>query len=259
MLTWIIRLYFKLINKGPGEMEMVSYWKRAEGVRAKITKADDGSIIMKMEGEKFAFPTFPRGHILFGHLSKIKHEIKNQIFNESWRKLEEGIDRSKIIKDIKDILKNQITPLASQSLVDMLPLSAMTPSVREIHRAWTKVSPQTADLRDIICFILQEDDAYRFRVQWLYQWFGLFMKLNPVKSLEYALKMLEHGEVVGDMKERIRLLRRILMLYLEDPQTRRSFTALFREIKWSKVKLTRGDKYHFRGKYFKCDLKYLEY
>lgn len=240
-------------------MEMVSYWKTQSGVQAKVTKATDGSVHMIMEGEKYPFPTFPRGHILFRHLSKIKHEIKNQVFNESWAKLEAKEDKKQIIKDIKKKLFGVITELAAQSKYDMLPPTAMTPSVREIYRAWMKVSPETSSLRDLLCFILQEDDAYRFRVQWLCEWFGWLIKMNPVKSFDYALAMLEHGEVVGDMKERIRLLRRILMLALEDENIRARFIALFREIDWKKVRLTKGDKYHFRGKYFKVDLKYLEY
>ncbi len=259
MLTSLIRWYFRLINKSPTDFEMVSYWKTKEGVNAKITKDEDGSTIMIMEGEKYAFPGFPRGPILFGHLSKIKHEIKNQVFNESWAKLEANVPKEEIIKDIKIKLFKEIAELADKSKYDMLPIKSMCPAVREIYRAWTKVSPETHKLRDYLCFILQEDDAYRFRVQWLVQWFSWLMKLNPIKSFEYSLKMLEHGEVVGDMKERIRLLRRILMLALEDEKIRKQFTDLFREINWNKVKLSKGDKYHFRGKYFKVDLKYVEY
>ena len=71
--------------------------------------------------------------------------------------------------------------------------------------------------------------------------------------------MLEHGEVIGDMKERQRLLKRILELMLEDEETQKKFIALFREINWNKVKLTKADKYHFRGKYFKVDLDLLDY
>lgn len=259
MLTAIIRWYFRVTNTGPLDMPMVSYWKRQEAVRAKITKAKDGSTHMLMEGEKYPFPSFPRGHMLFGHLSKVKHEIKNQIYNESWAKLENGWDADAIIKNIKEKLSGSIYNIFEELKYDMLPSSAMTPSVKEIYRAWTKVSPHTTKIRDYFCFILQEDDAYRFRVQWLYQWFGWLMWFNPVKSLDYAFQMLEHGEVVADMKERIRLLRRVTMLALEDPSIRKQFIALFREIKWSKVKLTAGDKYHFRGKYFKVDLKYIEY
>ena len=257
IFTKLLRWWYR--NTSPADMPMVSYWKRVSSVGAKVTKAKDGSTIMVMDGEAQPFPTFPRGHILFGHLSKIKHEIKNQIFNETWAKLEAGEDKEEIITQAVEKLFTNIVVLTEQSKHDMLPPSAMTPSVREIHRAWTKVSPRTHKLRDILCFILQEDDAYRFRVQWLVQWFGWLMKLNPVKSFKFALEMLEHGEVVGDMKERIRLLRRGLLLALEQPEIKSRFVALFKEIDWSKVKLTEADKYHFRGKYFKVDLKYLEY
>ena len=256
-LTKLLRWWYR--NTSPADLPMVSYWKHKEAVAAKVTKAKDGSTIMWMEGEKYPFPTFPRGHILFGHLSKIKHEIKNQIFNESWAKLEAGVSKGEIIRDIKHKLFKEISVLAEQSKYDMLPPRAMCPSVREIHRAWTKVSPETYKLRDYLCLILQEDDSYRFRVQWLVQWFGWFMKQNPIKSFDYALGMLEHGEVVGDMKERQRLLRRVLMTALEDPSIKSKFIALFREIDWKKVKLTKADKFHFRGKYFRVDYKYLEY
>lgn len=259
MLTIFIRWYFRLIKKSPLHFEMVKYWKTKEAVEAKVTKAEDGSTVMYLQGEKYPLATFPRGYILLGYLSKVKHEIKNQIFNESWRKLEGNVNKKDIIVDIKHKLLNDLALLFEPLRYDILPPVAMTPSVREIHRAWSKVSPQTYKLRDYLCFILQEDDAYRFRVQWLFQWFGPLFKINPVKSFDYSLKMLEHGEVIGDMKERMRLLRKILMLALEDESIKKEFIRLFREIKWSKVKLTKGDKYFFRGKYFKVDLKYIEY
>ena len=266
----LLRWWYR--NTSPADLEMVKYWKTQESVQAKVTTAPDGSTIMFMEGEKYPFPTFPRGHILFGPLSKLKHEVKNQIFNESWAKLEKG---EEIVPYIKRILKEGIKVNDDSAIYgreykkgedvmeilryDMLPPEKMSPFAREIHRAWTKVSPETYKLRDMIVFIAQEDDAYRFRIQWLAEWFGWFMKWNPVKSFDYALKMLEHGEVVGDMKDKAKLLRRVLMEALKDPTIREKFIALFREIKWSRIKLTKGDKYHFRGKWFRCDLKYIEY
>jgi len=253
------RLYYRLIKKSPASMKMVEYWKFKDMVEAKITKSKDGSTIMKLDGEKYPIQGFPRGYLLFGKLSKLKHEIKNQVFNESWRKLEEGKSDAEVIQDIKKTLFGSIGIEADKLRYDFLPEKSMSPAVREIHRAWTKVSPQTALLRDYLCLILQEDDAYKFRVQWLVTWFGWFVKLNPIKHFAYALDMLEHGEVVSDMKERARLLKRILLLVLKDKNIKEQFEALFKEIDWKKVKLTEGDKYHFRGKYFKTDLDVLDY
>ena len=238
---------------------MVSYWKRNESVQAKVTEAEDGSIVMHLEGEKYPFPTFPRGHLLFGHLSKLKHEIKNQIFNDSWWALEKGVSEEEVVKNIKSKLFTEIAEIAKPLKYDVLPIGKMTPSVREIYRAWTKVAPEKSyQLRDYLCLILQEDDAYRFRVQWLVKYFN-WLKFNPVKVFEKGLIMMEHAEVVGDMKERIRLLRRILLVALKDKGIRDLFVKLFREIDWKKVKLTEGDAYHFRGKYFKVDIDTVEY
>ena len=244
-------------------MEMVDYWKTKEYISAKVTKAKDGSTIMILEGEKYPLSTFPRGYLLFGQLSKLKHEIKNQVFNESWKKLEEGKLKEEIIADVKKTLFSEITKYYEPMKYDMLPPSSMCPPVREIYRAWTKIAPEsTYILRDYLCLILQEDDSYRFRVMWLVKYFNpskWWFHSKTLKVFNSALSMLEHGEVIGDMKERQRLLRRVLMMMLEDKRIRELFEKFCKEVDWNKVKLTKGDLYHFRGKYFKADLDLFEY
>jgi hypothetical protein len=61
------------------------------------------------------------------------------------------------------------------------------------------------------------------------------------------------------MKDKIKLLRRVLMAVLEDPKARYFFTRFFHEMDWKKVKLTKADKYHFRGKWHRVDLDLFEY
>lgn len=267
------KLYYKYKGYTPETIPMVKYWRSKNAVDAKLTKAKDGSQIMYMEGEDYPIQGFPRGFILFGSLSKLKHEIKDQIFNDSWKKLEAGVDKKQVIKDIKSTLFNlkvRDTKTIDREYqsgedlyeiirYDQVPPEGMCPQVREIYRAWTKVSPETSQLRDIICHVMMEDDGYRFRVAFLADWFLPFAKLFPIKSFDRALKVIKEAEVISDMKERQVLLRRILMLALEDPSIRKKFIALFKEINWKKVRLTEGDKYSFRAKYFKADYGYLEY
>ena len=237
---------------------MVSYWKTKESVAAKVTTNSDGATVMKMDGEKHPFPGFPRGYLLFGPLSKLKHEIKNQIFNEGWRLLEEGqfIDVVKVLDGIYE--------LSRQSKYDMVPPESMVDSVKELWRAFTVIEKsltgvsrlRVKSLKETICYILQEDDAYRFRVQWIapmLEW-G-----DPVKNFDRALGELEHGEIIGDMKERVRLLRRVLMEVLKHKTIGDLFRRFYKEVKWKKVKLKEGDKYHFRGKYFKVDFDKFAY
>lgn len=270
----IKKLYYKLIGMTPGDMPMVSYWKTKDHVEAKLT-TKEGATLMVMEGEKHPMWGFPRGHLLipldrtihtpitledrvkkYGPFSVLKHEGK-QIFNEIWRKLDEGVDRKTIVKETLEAIDR--LPIEYLKY-DLMPAKTMAPAIKEIHRAWTKVapSPRSLKLRDIVTLILQEDDGYRYRVQWMAIWWPL-IKLNPVKILDKGLQMVEHGEVIGDMKERIRLLRKGLMLLLEDPHLKELFIKFFREVDWKKVRIKESDRYHFRGKYFKVDLDTLEY
>jgi hypothetical protein len=246
---------------------MVSYWQTKESVLAKVTTDEDGAYIMIMEGEKYPFPGFPRGVVLYKQLSKLKHEIKNQIFNDSWAKLEGGMPEQEVINDLKltKAIWRNISELTRERKHFMLPPERMQKAVREIHRAMTTVEgslsgerkEQFTLLKETLCFILQEDDAYRFRVQWCAKFFRWWRP--SIKAFEMALSLLEHAEVVGDMKERVRLWRRISLLVLKDPVVRWYFDQIMKEVDWKKVRLSDGDKYHFRAKYFKCDYPEYQY
>lgn len=248
-------------------MPMVKYWKTTNAVRAKVTTNEDGATIMKMEGEDYTFPGFPRGYLLFGTLSKLKHEIKNQLFNDSWKKLEDKADHQQVINEFKDALDN-IEKIVESAKYDMAPPTRMFAPVKEIWRAMETLeneSKRVSTIKKAITYILTEDDAYRFRLQWIVQvfnpsawWFKIFFR-DPVKDFDVALQELEVAEVIGDMKERIRLFRRILLLILEDKKILDLFKKLCKELDWNKLKMSEGDKYHFRAKYFKVDLDRFEY
>lgn len=235
---------------------MVKYWKTLDAVKAKVTTAPEGHYIMWMQGEKYPFPGFPRGVVLFNALSKLKHEIKNQLFNATWKDLDEGTASKEKVLDAL----HKICDLSNSNRASMLPPEKMCPSVKEIWRAWSVVekkypSETMRSLKEALCFVLQEDDGYRFRVQWL----AKFLRWFPLKDFIYALRMLEHGEMIGDMKERIRLLRRVLVYIYTRKGIRERFEMFMKEVNWKKVKLTKADKYFFRAKYFKCDYPLYEY
>lgn len=247
---------------------MVQYWKYGHAVQAKVTK-ENGATVMKMDGEKYTFPGFPRGWLIerhtkedgtvvYGKLSVLKHNIKNNIFNDAFAILEKGEDP---LPHLREIALPSLLEDLKEHKYDMLPPERMVTSVREIYRAWTKVSPETAQVRDLLTYILQEDDAYRFRFQWCVMWMPtwLFRFIDPIKAFDKSLYWLEQAEVIGDMKERIRLFRRVIMAILADERIARKFRALFRELDWKKVRMSKADKYFFRGKYFKVDLDKFAY
>lgn len=224
---------------------MVKWWMTKEAVQAKVTQDKDGSYIMWMEGEKYPFPGYPRGHLLYGTLSKLKHVIKTQFFNENWWRLErnEGLEVQKPLKTIYELAQNLRH--------DMLPVEKCAPAVREIHKNLSHPL-----WRDILTYIFQEDDAYRWRFQWLTRYLD---KKDPIGSFDRAMEMLEHAEVVDDMKERIRLIRRILLELWKDPVYASYWIEFVQNVDLKKLKLTKADKYFFRAKFFKVDYPEYEY
>jgi len=257
------RLFFKILGKTPLDMNMVQYWKYGDAQEAILIAADQpehstGATMMRIKGETETFPGYPRGHLLYGELSKIKHEIKNQIFNESWRKLEENIPTQQIVEDVKTKALPNIYKILDEHKYNLLPQHKLVVSVKEIYRTLDKIGVRP-EMRDLITYIMQEDDAYRFRFQWIAQFHWILRRVNGLKWMDKVLQFLEHAEIVGDMKERIRLLRRVLLVLLEDKGYYTTYRKFCKEANWKKIKMSKADKYYFRGKYFKVDLDKFEY
>lgn len=248
---------------------MVSYWKKKEKERAYITYGKEGQIQMVLDNEKYPIEHFPRGHILGEAIGKLKHYIKNQIFNYGWD------NPDKVVSRLKNEILDRIVEMVEERRHLIVPPERMSPAIREIWRAWTEVEKglsgkkrkQSEGLKKALCFVATEDDSYKYRIQylagtfnWLFRlvWFKTLRK-EPVDLLDKGLKLMEHAEIVEDMKLRIRLLRTVLMTILEDKTIRDLFNKFFKEMSWSKVKLTKGDKFHFRAKWFKCDYPYFDY
>lgn len=236
---------------------MVKYWQSKDSVRAKVLQHKEGHYYMVLEGEDYPFPGFPRGVVLmksdkgYSNFSIMKHIIKNFVFNDTWKLLQEGRDQ-KAIRRIKTEMFDKLKELYDVSRLEMLPYKNLQPPVKKIYDAFTKTSsdPRVCLLRDIMCFILEEDDAYRFRVQWL-------AKYMP--DIEKGLSLMEHAEVSEDMRGRIRLLKTVLLLILKDPKIKDLYDKFNKNINWRKVRLTKADKYYLRAKYFKCDYPAYEY
>lgn len=225
--------------------EMVSWWMHKEAVQAKVTTDKDGAYIMWMDGEKYPFPGYPRGHLLYGTLSKLKHEIKTRFFNENWHRL----DRGEAL-EIENALAH-IYEVAKASKYDMLPVEKCAPIIRELHKNLSH-----HEWRNILAYIFNEDDAYRFRFQWLMDYID---KKDPIGSFDKGMEMLEHAEVVEDMKDRVRLIRRVLLKLWENPVYAKYWTEFVQNADLEKLKLTKADKYFFRAKYFKVDYPHYEY
>lgn len=144
--------------------EQVEYWKQGDSAKAKVVKNSDGSYGMKIEGEKYVYPGFPRGHVLTGPLAKVKNRVKNAVFNQVFAEIE------KMAKDHK---------------ADMVPPERMPKAVRHIWETFEKMEDcevvpdmkaRITLVKKVMCWFLTEDDAYRFRAQ-------LFLDLIDQKKI----------------------------------------------------------------------------
>ena len=275
----IIRWFFNKLYK-IRLPEFVQYWKTGDMARAKLTILKDGSYGMVIEGEKYPLYGFPRGPVLFGPLAKLKYLVKNSIFNEIWKLLEEGKTNEEVMIYVKRIALPIICEEVKKSRYDFFPPDKMCPVVREIWRALSTMEDKFADplareqfktVKEGITFFLQEDDAYRFRFQWMAQygdprniWRKIyrFFTRKPYsfrKEAELILDFLGESEVVPDMKGRAKLIKRIFVAFLDDEEFGELINKIIWELDWKKLRLSKADTYYFRGKYFKVDSYHYDY
>ena len=258
---------------------MVQYWKTGDMARAKLVTLQDNSYAMLIEGEKYPLPGFPRGPVLYGPLAKLKFLAKNLVFNETWKLLEENKSEEEVMDYLITVARPILLTEIQRMKYDMFPPEKLCPAVRELWRGLTVIEgtienkQEREDFRTLkegITFFLQEDDAYRFRLQWLARYIN---PKNPIRRLYYLITrkpysfreeikklfpFLENAEIIPDMRGRTKLISRILFFFLNTDMGD-LIEDVVKELDWSKIKLSKADAYFFRGKYFKVDLDKFDY
>ena len=81
-----------------------------------------------------------------------------------------------------------------------------------------------------------------------------------IREMARVFDKLENMEVVEDMKGRIRLIKKVLIFFLQEDDAYRFRAQYFlSEIDQKKVALSKADKYYARGKYWKTDYDQFDY
>lgn len=153
----------------------VKYWLKSKAAFARVKKHPKGHYQMSVEGEDVEMPGFPRGPVLFSTASKLKHIAKTEIFNAFAKKFEEWK---------KDYQINAVEP------------DKMVPAVKEVWKTFEYLENMevTEDMKgrirlmkEVLCFLLDLDDAYRFRTQ-MFLWLLDQKKVKPSKQDMYYLR-----------------------------------------------------------------------
>ena len=149
IIIWILTQFFKRFYKIKPP-ETVQYYKTRKYAKARVTKTKEGALQMELEDEKYPFPGMPRAHILMNSLEQMKESFKEKIFHAIFEQV-------------------------AKVYPDMMPENNLCSFVKELWRIMTLMEEMetTIDMRlriknmkKAICFFLQEDDSYRFRLQW---------------------------------------------------------------------------------------------
>lgn len=136
--------------------------------------------------------------------------------------------------------------------------SRYSQAIRELHRAFSLEAPNEIEdqrelrirIRDLVCMILENDNAYRFRFQDIAEHLDKDkIKTNPIHELDSLLKLMSEREITQDIKDTWKLLRLFISLYLRfDKRLRNIIINGLSEINIEKVKLTPEDKHFCEGR-----------
>lgn len=220
---------------------------------------DNGGIHTYMEGYDEPYRGFPFAEfvdkidtlkkIFRGALSSLYHSFKVRpkvqlalLIVTPW-----------ILNDIIDGALYSAHRVISRFLIK--PLRYSEP-VREIHRACSiqfyGESEQTREgrkiVKDILCMLLENDNAYRFRFQDVLVELNkdaLSKRQNPSRELVRLLKLMQSREKLQEIKDTWKLIIIFLPVYLFFNRTvRKQVRAVLRELDLAKIKLSKEDE-HF--------------
>lgn len=126
-------------------------------------------------------------------------------------------------------------------------------TIRELYRAFSVPRPKENArvlelrlmLRDLICMVLEFDNAYRFRFQdWVEELNKKNLKKNLIKEFSRILNIAQSREQTQEIRDTWTLLKMFNSFYLRfDPELKRMMRDVLGELNIEKVKLTLEDEF----------------
>ena len=150
------------------DMEVVKYGSKTGKQKAyPAIDPQTGERILVIKDEKYPLRGFPRGHVLHGPLAPLKGYFKNLIIEQ-------------IVKCVPFKIPSEHLTLPVRELERVFNLMITAEDEPEMKKL-------IGQLRDGICMILEEDDAYRFRIQWFLEHLDID-KIKLSKSDKYYFR-----------------------------------------------------------------------
>jgi len=159
----------KLLGKRPEHVKYGELGGR-QLARTQINKKT-GEIELAIKGEKYPLRCHPRHHVLHGPMVELKRRMKNLVIEN----LADQI--SKTVKHKTPESQWAIPVREIARVFDLMIEAEDEPSMKKLMK----------QLRDPICMILEEDDAWRFRLQWYLEHLNM-KKIKLSKSDKYYFR-----------------------------------------------------------------------
>jgi hypothetical protein len=274
------KYYFKI--RPP---EMVRYGQKGDGsARAKVVKDKDGSVKMEIEGEKYLFPGFPRGHVLFNQLDRFKKSTKEYVFHTIYRlakgqkldlsnpfikelaRMFDMITEAEVTVDMRDrmqMLKTGICYFLNKNdsiIGNILKNRAKDIMVKHIYEAIPDMLPEeqlvvaVREMGRVFDLMIAREPDYKMKDEWTKIKKGLLFFFEEDDAYRFRtqwfIEKLDMRKVrIADPGEK--------WFTPDDYRSRLQWFLMNLDIK--KVKLSKADIYYFRGKWFRPDYPLREY
>ena len=141
----------KLIEAKPDsnrkKYKSVQYGDR-DGVQLSqpVFNVDTNSMELHIKGEKYPMRAFPRNHLLHGPMAPLKRYVKNFIIEQVVKCLPYKIPDEQLAEPVREIAR----------VFDLVIQAEDEPEMKRLM----------GQFKDAITMVLQEDDAWRYRMQW---------------------------------------------------------------------------------------------
>uniref|UniRef100_A0A7V3JAA4 Uncharacterized protein n=1 Tax=candidate division CPR3 bacterium TaxID=2268181 RepID=A0A7V3JAA4_UNCC3 len=224
----------------------------------KVEFPEEGGILTYMEGQEYPYRGFPYFEFV-ETMDKIKKIVKGMV-SGIYHNIYKG-NKAKLLTflsiawAIKRIFYAGVYTF--YRLIERFKIKPIRycQAIRELYRAFSierkdekpKIKELRIMLRELMCMILEFDNAYRFRFQDLMEEFNKEnFKKSPIKELNRLIDIAISREKTQELKDMWTLMKMGLLYLKIDKKLEKMLVDVFSQIDLEKVKLTIEDKSYCR-------------
>lgn len=220
----------------------------------KVELPDTGGVLTYMEGYDEPYKGFPFHEFVdkIDSLKKLSRGVLSSLFHSLKRRNKLQVASLVLVPWLfNDLLRGTI--YAYHRIIIRFKIKELrySDAVREVYRAMsTKFLGETSDeatiremVRDLLCMVLENDNAYRFRFQDIVVELDKeALKRNAGKELVRLLALMQTRERSQDVKDTWTLLKTFLPMYLfVNRKVRMRIVQTLGELDMEKVRLSKED------------------